>query len=133
MMSQPIGRAVLVLSGLGFPLTQQVIRRFGRPGAVVVQTVCGGLLVRDVAMIAAGVPDRVVTGSIRSIPADRFLLTAVGDVESGPGDVGTRRWRGAANCAGWPVSGLNPFFARDAQGARVPSVVRRSDGLGANH
>jgi len=61
-MSQSIGRAVLVLSGLGFPLTQLVIRRFGQPGAVVVQTVCGGLLVRDVAMIAAGVPDRLRRG-----------------------------------------------------------------------
>lgn len=61
-MSQSIGRAVLVLSGLGFPLTQLVIRRFGQPGAVVVQTVCAGLLVRDVALIAAGVPDRLRRG-----------------------------------------------------------------------
>ena len=61
-MSPPIGRAVLALSGLGFPLTQLAIRRFGRPGAVAVEGVCGGLLVRDAAMIALGVPGRLRRG-----------------------------------------------------------------------
>jgi len=61
-MSPPIGRAVLALSGLGFPLTQLAIRRFGRPGAVAVEVVCGGLLVRDAAMIAAGVQGRLRRG-----------------------------------------------------------------------
>ena len=62
LMSPPIGRAVLALSGLGFPLTQLVIRRFGKPGAVAVEVVCGGLLVRDAAMIASGVPGRLRRG-----------------------------------------------------------------------
>ena len=53
---------MLALSGLGFPLTQLVIRRFGKPGAVAVEVVCGGLLVRDAAMIASGVPGRLRRG-----------------------------------------------------------------------
>ena len=70
-MSPPIGRAVLALSGLGFPLTQLAIRRFGRPGAVAVEGVCGGLLVRDAAMIAVGVP-----GLLRRGPAVLLWLEA---------------------------------------------------------
>ena len=61
-MSPIIGRAVLALSGVGFPLTQLVIRRFGRPGAVAVEIVCGGLLLRDAAMIALGTPGRLRRG-----------------------------------------------------------------------
>jgi len=56
------GRVVLGLSGLGFPLTQMAIRRFGRPGAAVVEAVSVGLLARDVAMIAAGAPSRLRRG-----------------------------------------------------------------------
>jgi len=70
-MSSPIGRAVLALSGLGFPLTQLAIRRFGTPGAVAVEVVCGGLLVRDAAMIAVGVP-----GLLRRGPAVLLWLEA---------------------------------------------------------
>lgn len=72
-MSPPIGRAVLALSGLGFPLTQLAIPRFGRPGAVAVavEILCGGLLVRDAAMIAVGVPGRLRRG-----PAVLLLLEA---------------------------------------------------------
>ena len=54
-MSPRVGRAVLVWSAMGFPLTQRVIRRFGFGGALVVEAACGGLLARDAAMIAAGV------------------------------------------------------------------------------
>ena len=61
-MSPIIGRAVLALSGVGYPLTQLVIRRFGRRGAVAVEIVCGGLLVRDSAMIAGGTPGRLRRG-----------------------------------------------------------------------
>ena len=68
------GRVVLVVSGLGYPLTQLVIRRFGKPGAVVVQTVCGGLLLRDAAMIAAGVPGRLRGGPAALL----WLETAAG-------------------------------------------------------
>jgi hypothetical protein len=57
-----IGRAVLGLSAMGFPLTQLVIRRLGFGGAVAVEAVCGGLLVRDAAMLAAGAPSRLRRG-----------------------------------------------------------------------
>ena len=89
-MSPPIGRAVLALSGLGFPLTQLVIRRFGTPGAVAVEVVCGGLLVRDAAMIAVGVP-----GLLRRGPA--VLL-----------------WLEAAVAGAAVVTGLRPVLDADA-------------------
>src|SRR5271166_3608458 len=56
------GQTVLVLSALGYPLTQLAIRRLGRRGAVVVEVACGGLLARDVTMLALGVPRRLRRG-----------------------------------------------------------------------
>jgi hypothetical protein len=55
-MSPIIGQALLVLSGMGFPMSQAVLRRFGRGGAVVVEAVAVGLLARDVALVASGAP-----------------------------------------------------------------------------
>ena len=57
-----MGRLVLAVSGMGFPLTQLAIRRLGRRGAVIVEATCGGLLVRDAAMIAGGAPRRLRRG-----------------------------------------------------------------------
>jgi glyoxylase-like metal-dependent hydrolase (beta-lactamase superfamily II) len=57
-----IGRVVLGLSSLGLPLTQLAMRRLGPRGAMVVEAVCGGLLVRDAAMLAAGAPRRLRRG-----------------------------------------------------------------------
>ena len=45
---------VLALCGLGFPLTQFAIRVGGRPGAVAVQGLVSGLLVRDIVLIGHG-------------------------------------------------------------------------------
>jgi hypothetical protein len=67
-----IGRAVLVLSGLGFPLTQVAISRFGRRGAGVVEMVSLGLLLRDGVMIARGAP-----GRLRRFPAVLLRLETV--------------------------------------------------------
>ena len=61
-MSPSVGGAVLALSGMGFPLSQVVIRRFGSRGALAVEAVCGGLLVRDAAMLAGGAPSRLRRG-----------------------------------------------------------------------
>jgi len=61
-MPQQFGRVVLALSGMGFPLSQLAIRRFGARGALVVEAACGGLLVRDVAMLASGAPSRLRRG-----------------------------------------------------------------------
>jgi len=67
-----IGHGVLVVSALGYPLTQAVIRRFGRRGAVVVEAACVGLLVRDVVLIAIGTPQVLRPG-----PAALLWLEAV--------------------------------------------------------
>ena len=58
------GYPLLVASGLGYPLTQAVIARWGRPGASVVAAVSGGLAMRDAALIAGGTPHR-----LRGLPA----------------------------------------------------------------
>jgi len=63
-MSGPVGRAVLTLSGCGYPLTLLVIHRWGRRGALAVLAITTGLAVRDGAMIASGVPSR-----LRRLPA----------------------------------------------------------------
>jgi hypothetical protein len=54
-----LGGLVLVLSGLGFPMTQAVIARFGRRGALVAEGVAVGLFVRDVALVRKGLPARL--------------------------------------------------------------------------
>ena len=61
-MGPRLGQLVLVLSGSGFPLTQLAIRRLGRRGALVTESVCVGLAVRDAAMIATGAPARLRRG-----------------------------------------------------------------------
>jgi hypothetical protein len=54
-----LGGVVLVLSGLGFPLTQALIARCGRRGAVVAEGLAVGLLVRDATLVRSGLPARL--------------------------------------------------------------------------
>jgi hypothetical protein len=61
-MGPRLGQVVLGLSGSGFALTQLAIRRLGWRGALVTESVCVGLAVRDAAMIATGVPARLRRG-----------------------------------------------------------------------
>ena len=55
-----LGQAILVTSGCGFPLTQAVIARFGRAGAILAEGVAVGLLVRDCALVGRGAPRRLM-------------------------------------------------------------------------
>lgn len=68
-MAHRMGPPMLALSGMGFPLTQLVIRRFGRSGALVVETVSFGFLAWDAAMVAGGEAHR-----FRSVPAALLWL-----------------------------------------------------------
>lgn len=61
-MAPLLGQLRLGLSGAGFPLTQLVIRRLGRRGALIAEGVCVGLAVRDAALIATGAPARLRRG-----------------------------------------------------------------------
>ena len=70
-----LGGIVLVVSGLGFPLTQAVIARCGRRGAVVAEGVAVGLLVRDAALVESGL-------SARLQPLPRRLLSSSADSRS---------------------------------------------------
>ena len=112
-MSPIIGRAVLAVSGVGFPLTQLVIRRYGKPGAVAVEVLCGALPVRVAAMIAVGTPDRLRRG-----PA--VLL-----------------WLEAASAGAAVLTGLRPLVNADAThragGQRPPDrlEVARRTAIGA--
>lgn len=101
-----MGRAVLVLSAAGYPLTEAVIRRYGRPGATAVAAICLGLLVRDAVLITRGAP-RV----LRRTPA--VLL-----------------WLEAAAAAGATASTVGLVLDEDAvsgrlRGAPVREAVRR--------
>ena len=61
-MAHRMGLPALALSGMGFPLTQLVIRRFGRSGALLVEAVSFGFLARDAAMVAGGDVHRLRRG-----------------------------------------------------------------------
>jgi hypothetical protein len=54
-----LGAVLLVLSGLGFPLTQIAIARGRRRGAGMVEGVAAGLLIRDIALVRGGAPARL--------------------------------------------------------------------------
>ena len=59
-------------SALGWPLSELVLRLPGRRGVVLVETVCAGLLVRDLALIRSGAPHR-----LRRLPAVLLWLETV--------------------------------------------------------
>ncbi len=61
-MNPTLGRIVLGLSAVGYPLTEFAIRRLGRRGAVVTEVACCGLAVRDAAMVVGGLPSRLRRG-----------------------------------------------------------------------
>lgn len=71
-----VGPAVLALSGVGFPLTQLAIARFGRRGAVLVQAVSLGLLLRDIGLIASGAPSRLRPGPAALLWAEAAAAAA---------------------------------------------------------
>ncbi|GAB93076.1 hypothetical protein [Gordonia rhizosphera] len=71
-MRRAVGGFVLALSAAGYPITEALVRRLGRRGAVVVEMVCLGLFVRDAALIASGTPHRLRTG-----PAGLLWLEAL--------------------------------------------------------
>ena len=63
-MRRSIGLGTLALSACGYPLTEAVIRRFGRRGLAGCAMVCAGLAARDACMVVGGAPAR-----LRRIPA----------------------------------------------------------------
>jgi hypothetical protein len=73
--------AILAASGSGFPLTQAVIARLGRPGAILVAGVTGGLLARDVALLVMGTHRRLEPGPAAMLWAE----TASAAVATGAG------------------------------------------------
>ena len=99
-MRRSIGSVILAVSGAGFPLCQLAIRRFGWRGAALVEGVTAGLLVRDVAMIADGVPGRLRPGPARLLRLEAVVAGAA--VLSGLGPLADREVR-AARQAGWHV------------------------------
>jgi hypothetical protein len=99
-MNKAVGFVVLGVSGSGFPLTQAAIARFGRPGAALVAAVTGGLLVRDVALLARGTHRRLEAGPAALLWAE----TAVAAAATGAGLLLLRdREVAAARQQGWAV------------------------------
>lgn len=67
--TRPAGLPFLVISGLGFPLSQMAIRRLGRSGAAVVVGVTTALLFRDAYLVSSGAPR-----GLRPVPAALLYL-----------------------------------------------------------
>lgn len=98
-----IGLPILLVSGLGFPITQVVIARHGRRGAVVAEGVAVALLARNAALVASGTP-----GRLRRWPAALLwleLLAAAGAALTGllavarPGQELDGTWAGRGEAA----------------------------------
>lgn len=68
-MKRIMGVVVLGLSACGYPLTQLAVRRCGVRGAVMAESACAGLAIRDALLVASGVPDR-----LRNVPAALLRL-----------------------------------------------------------
>jgi len=134
-----VGKAVLGLSGAGYPITQVAIRRFGRRGAAVVEVACLGLLARDAVMIAHGAPKVLRLG-----PAALLWLecaAAAVAAASNPRLVADRN--PAERAAAWPCGpaeavrrlaiatlfGLHTtrfwIYLRPGQGRRLPEPATR--------
>jgi hypothetical protein len=62
-MKPKVGYLALGLVGMGFPVTQVVIRRFGRAGAVAVEAASVCVLARDLGQVAAGAPRTMRRGA----------------------------------------------------------------------
>ncbi len=75
-MAPMVGRLVLIASGLGFPLTQLALVRFGRRGAVLVEGVTTALLLRDAALVAAGAQGRLHRGPALLLCAETAIAVA---------------------------------------------------------
>ena len=68
-MPRAVGLPLLVLSGLGFPLSQLAIGKLGRHGALLVEGITTALLIKDTYLVASGAPARLE-------PVPRALLYA---------------------------------------------------------
>ena len=68
-MPRAVGLPLLVLSGMGFPLSQLAIGKLGRHGALLVEGITTALLIRDTYLVASGAPARLE-------PVSRALLYA---------------------------------------------------------
>ncbi|MHB8959877.1 MAG: hypothetical protein ACYDAN_09650 [Candidatus Limnocylindrales bacterium] len=62
-MKPTLGYLGLGLIGMGFPLSQFVIRRFGTAGAIAVEAASVGVLARDIGLAAAGAPRTMRRGA----------------------------------------------------------------------
>ncbi len=71
-MKRSVGLGILALSACGYPLTQAVVRRFGRRGLVASAFGCAALAARDASMVAAGMP-----GVLRRVPAALLRIELV--------------------------------------------------------
>jgi hypothetical protein len=133
-MKRVIGSVVLGLSACGYPLMQLVIRRWGVRGAAVAECVCLGLAIRDVSMVASGVPGRLrrfpawllrlelAAGVVASLAGLHPLLTARS--ADGPAPVRActaETVRRAAVAALFAVHTIRfGIYLRPDQGRRVP-------------
>ena len=68
-MRREVGWLAIGASAVGYPLTEVVLKRGGKRGAIVVESVCVGLAFRDASMVAGDSPKR-----LQRIPAGLLYL-----------------------------------------------------------
>ena len=68
-MRREVGWLAIGASAVGYPVTEVVLQRGGKRGAVVVESACVGLAFRDASMVAGGSPKR-----LQRIPAGLLYL-----------------------------------------------------------
>jgi hypothetical protein len=104
-MKRVTGAIVLGLSACGYPLTQLVIRRWGKRGAAVTECVSVGLAIRDASLVASGVP-----GRLRRAPAVLLFL------ELGAGIVAS-------------LAGLPPLLSEQPVGRAAAAKTHAADSV----
>jgi hypothetical protein len=112
-MQKALGTAIAVASGSGFPLSQVLIARLGRPGAVAVAVVTAGILARDVSLVVNERPAGETAGSTALL----YVETAVAVVAT------------VAGLASITDAGLEAARSRERRVGGVELLRRTSLGL----
>jgi hypothetical protein len=107
-MNPRISRVLLTLSALGSAISQQAIKRFGRPGAIGTAAVVNAVLVRDATLLA--------TGATRQLKRGPACLLVVETALAGLASVFSIRL----------VCSQRALDMARGQGSSTPEVVRKA-------
>ena len=116
-MPRAVGLPLLVLSGLGFPLSQLAIGKLGRHGALLVEGITTALLIKDTYLVANGAPARLE-------PVPRALLYA---------ELGVAACASALGLRALSDRGMAEATRRTPDAGEIPAACRPRHALRATH